>query len=31
MKNTTDYIFWDWGEDLPEADDDKEVEEEEND
>lgn len=24
----TDYIFWDWGEDLPEADDDKEIEEE---
>ena len=23
----TDYIFWDWGEDLPEADDDKEIEE----
>ena len=23
----TDYIFWDWGEDLPETDDDKEEEE----
>jgi hypothetical protein len=27
MKNTTDYIFWEWGEDLPETDDDKEIEE----
>ena len=22
-----DYIFWDWGEELPESDDDKEIEE----
>lgn len=26
MKNTNDYIFWEWGEDLPETDDDKEQE-----
>ena len=25
MKKTNDYIFWDWGEELPETDDDKEI------
>lgn len=29
MKKTNDYIFWEWGEELPETDDDKEVEEDE--
>lgn len=26
----TDYIFWDWGEELPETDDDKTEQEDEN-
>jgi len=29
MKNTNDYIFWDWGEEVPETDEDKEIEEDE--
>lgn len=28
MINTNDYIFWDWGEEVPESDDDKEQEDE---
>lgn len=30
MKNTTDYIFWDWGEEVPETDEDKAEQEDEN-
>ena len=26
MKNTNDYIFWEWGEEVPETDEDKEQE-----
>lgn len=27
MKNTNDYIFWEWGEEVPEEEKDKEIEE----